>query len=394
MTLRQLPPAAAPISARDLYHGAAGLLSSVAALSHLREGFQQALGLRHVFLVSSGRAALALVLRALRRLSARRTVIVPAYTCYTVPAAIVRAGLEVVPCDLEPGTFDFDYAQLEALMSGVEPLCVVPTHLFGFPADVARTRALARAFGTFVVEDAAQSFGGSTAEGPLGALGDAGFYSFGRGKNITCGEGGAVVTGSAPVAAALAEEYVAVEAPSLFRSFASLLEIAALAVLVRPTLYWLPASLPFLGLGETRYDTAFSIQRLDGARAGLLRNWRQRLPRLDRARAGHAAALMPLVPSTAGAERIACVRLPIVCKSRAERDRLYAAGRRERLGFSMMYPGAITAIPELRRMLGGAHCPVAEDLAERLLTIPVHPLVSMADRAAIARLLEPEPQLA
>ena len=86
------------------------------------------------------------------------------------------------------------------------------------------------------------------------------------------------------------------------------------------------------------------------------------------------------------------MRLPIVCRTREERDRLYASGRRARLGISPMYPGAITSIPELRSMLGDIRCPVAEDLAERLLTIPVHPLMSIADRQAIVRLLEPEPR--
>jgi dTDP-4-amino-4,6-dideoxygalactose transaminase len=48
-----------------------------------------------------------------------------------------------------------------------------------------------------------------------------------------------------------------------------------------------------------------------------------------------------------------------------------------------MYPSAINRIPELRGILGDARLPHAEDLAERLLTVPVHPLVSASDLAAI-----------
>ena len=336
--LRHLPPAAAPVGPVALCYGVRGLFRQDAALAHLRQELRQSLDVGHVSLVSSGRAALTLVLRALSRLSSRRAVIIPAYTCYSVPAAIVRAGLDVVVCDLEPGTLDFDHAQLDALMSRVEPLCVVPTHLFGFPADLARVRPLARRWGAFVVEDAAQSFGGRIDEGPLGALGDAGVYSFGRGKNITCGDGGAAVTSSPEIAAALEAECADLETPRWLRTAAGLLELSLLAALVRPGLYWLPASLPFLGIGETRYDTSFPIHRLDGARAGVLSNWREVLPRLARVRAGHAAALIPLVSSVAATEGIACVRLPIVCRTREERDRLYASGRRARLGISPDVP--------------------------------------------------------
>ena len=392
MKLRHLPPTAAPVGPVELWHGVRGLFRQQDALSHLRQELRQSLGVRHVSLVSSGRAALTLVLRALRRLSPRRTVIIPAYTCYSVPAAIVRAGLDVVVCDLAPGTLDFDHAQLEALMSRVEPLCVMPTHLFAFPADLARVRPLARKWGAFVVEDAAQSFGGRIEEGHLGALGDAGVYSFGRGKNITCGEGGAAVTSAPEIAAALETECAELKTPPRLKTAARLLELSLLAALVRPGLYWLPASLPFLGIGETCYETDFTIQHLDGARAGVLRNWREVLPRLARVRTDHAAALIPLVPSVVATEGIACVRLPVVCRTRDERDRLYAAGRKARLGIGLMYPGAITAIPELHGRLGGIRCPVAEDLAERLLTIPVHPLMSAADRQAIVRLLERQPQ--
>jgi perosamine synthetase len=383
-----LPPAAAPVLPIDLWCGAAGLIRPGRALARLQQELAEALGVEHVFLVSSGRAALTLILRALHRLSRRRRVIVPAYTCFSVPAAIVKAGLEVVPCDIDPLTLDFDHEQLGHLVSTSDALAVVPTHLFGFAADVARARASAAPYGTYVVEDAAQSFGASASGRPLGTLGDVGFFSFGRGKTITCGNGGVVVTNSTEIGRELAAEYAMLPRPDLLRSLVNVVEVMAVAVLQRPALYWVPASIPFLGLGETVYSTAFTVEQLGGAQAGLLRHWRARLEQLDRARALRAGALRPFVPRAAALDGRPCVRLPLVCACRAERDRLYEVARRERLGFSLMYPGAINTIPELRARLNGTAYPVAESLAERLLTVPVHPLVSDADRKAIERVLQ------
>ena len=77
----------------------------------------------------------------------------------------------------------------------------------------------------------------------------------------------------------------------------------------------------------------------------------------------------------------------MVCESRAERDALHAAGNREGLGFSIMYPAAVHRIAELEGTVGNAECPHAEQLAERLLTVPVHPLVTPRDSARIAQLI-------
>ena len=98
--------------------------------SEIREYF----GSESVFLVSSGKAALVLILHALSSLRSRRKVLIPAYTCYSVPSAIVRSGLEIVLCDVNPDTLDFNYDRLEFL-ADEETLCVIPTHLFGICSE-------------------------------------------------------------------------------------------------------------------------------------------------------------------------------------------------------------------------------------------------------------------
>ena len=168
----------------------------------------------------------------------------------------------------------------------------------------------------------------------------------------------------------------------------TLAETTVLSVLIHPSLFWIPASLPFLRLGETVYSTGFGLERLSGVEAGLLAHWRERARELNAARARRVEALRQARPDLVSARAGACIRLPILCGSRQERDRVYGTGRREGLGFSLMYPAAVTAIPELQGRLSGGPCPVSEQIAERLLTVPVHPLVSGEDAAEIEKVLE------
>jgi perosamine synthetase len=385
--LRLLAPAAAPLGIRDLWFGLRGLFRPAAAVAHVQDELRQSLGVRHVFLVSSGRAALTLILRALHRKVRRRAVVLPAYTCFSVPAAVVKAGLDVVLCDVDPVTLDYDYSKLERLVDEVEPLCVIATHLFGATADVARIRAICGARNVFVVDDAAQALGIVTSAGAAGTLGDVGFYSFGRGKAVTSVHGGAIVTHSADIGRELASEYTTVPESGVRRGITALLEAVALWGFLRPSLYWLPASLPFIGLGETVYSTNFSIQRLSGAQAGLLRRWQARLTQANSARESRVTALRDRVAGIRIPAHAPCIRLPLVCASREERDRLYAESRQQGLGFSLMYPTTVGQVPEMRRFAGSQRFPGAERLADCLLTIPVHPLVSDQDRVAIEGLL-------
>jgi perosamine synthetase len=387
VTLRTLPPTAAPLSAPDLLSGLIGLLSPDAMTAQVTAGLRHRLGVEHACLVSSGRAALTMILQALAAISPRRRVVVPAYTCFSVPAAVVRAGMELDVCDIDPDTLDFDWDQLEALISEATPLCVISTHLFGLPADVPRTRRLCGPRGVFVVEDAAQAFAVVRDGGWVGTAGDVGFFSFGRGKNVSASGGGAIVTKSAELGRALERVCAALPPMRPLSGFTALAEAAVTSLLVHPRFYWLPSRLPFLRLGTTLYSTAFDIGRLSGTQVGLLRDWETRAALSNGARASRVDALRALPGAVLPPAGSVCLRLPVVCRSTEVRDRLCGSESGRRLGLSPMYPTAVTDIPELHDALGDRDVPRARELAGRLLTVPVHPLVSENDIDAIAELI-------
>ena len=384
---RTLPPAAAPLTPGDLLHGLVAMTSDAAALRRREEELRADFGSKHVFLVSSGKAALTLILRGLRRLRARTDVLLPAYTCFSVPAAVERSGLSVKLADVDPETFDFDHDALDrSLDSGT--LCVVAQHLFGIPADIERVRRSCDKVGAFLVEDAAQAMGSRSRAGVLGTLGDVGFFSLGRGKNITAGSGGVILTDSGPIAGALAAEYTGLDTPRITTTLGELLRGVVMSLFIRPGLYWLPAGLPFLRLGETRFDRDFPMRRMSGLNAGLLTNWRARLTRANQIRAAGAAsfrARLGLLPVEG--PRVPYLRLPVLMGSRAARDRVYASALSRGLGASRMYPTPVNEIAEIRDRFTGQTFPSAKLIADTLLTLPTHHLVAERDRRALCDLL-------
>jgi dTDP-4-amino-4,6-dideoxygalactose transaminase len=381
---RTVPPAAAPICWTDLCHGVVGIFTPNRSIRALEGEIRRHFDVNHVFLMSSGTAALALTLMALKTTSARTEVVIPAYTCFSVPAAILKAGLRPAVCDIDPSTFDFDHALLERTLNG-NTLCVIAHHLFGIASDIERIRALCRSRGIFVVEDAAQAMGVESNGRNLGTLGDVGIFSLGRGKNITCGSGGIIVTSSDQIAEAIDRQCYGLGASSLAEVLKDLVQIVLMAIFIRPRLYWIPAGLPFLRLGETIFPKEIPLTRLSGAKASLLRHWRSRLIQSNRIRSETAADFsqrLSLRPASGACHPY--VRLPILVATAKEKERLYSLSQARGLGLSLAYPTSINEIPEISRMFDGKRFPSARSVAEHILTIPTHHWLSEKDKRVIA----------
>jgi len=387
--LRTLPPTAAPLKAKDLAHGLIGLFAGRESFrDKLEEEIKEHFDVKHVFCVSSGKAALSLILLALRELTNKTQVVIPAYTCFSVPSAIRKAGLEIVPCDIDPATLDYDYDCLQRVVTD-ETLCVLAIHLFGIPADLDRIRKLCRDKDIFVVEDAAQAMGGRYKGGMLGTVGDVGFYSLGRGKNITCGSGGIIITGNDAIAAALQRRYAEVEETPLREDIKNLIEVCLMSLLIKPYLYWLPAGLPFLKLGQTFFHVDFPIQKLSGRRATLLQNWRERLLESNQTRTRIGADLQKRLVRKDNQELvIPYLRFPLLVGDRQTRDLIYNRSQALGLGLSLMYPTPVNEIAELSSSFSGQAFPAAKRVAETLVTLPTHHLLTETDTANACHLLD------
>lgn len=384
---RTVPPAAAPLGWRDIWNGLIGTLTDRHAVLRREAELKAYFGVRYVFLVSSGKAALTLILLGLKSLSPRREAVVPAYTCFSVPSAVCKAGLRVVPCDIDASTLNLSDDQVGEVLTE-DTLCVVAQHLFGIPSDLDRLRDRCGPAGVFLVEDAAQAMGGSCRGRKLGTLGDVGFFSLGRGKPITCGSGGIILTNSSRIAEAIAPYYAQLPTPGVRQGLKELTELALLAIFSRPALYWVPSGIPRLKLGQTIFFEEFPLTRLSRTRAAVLSRWRSRLARSSRERAATAADLTARLGfKGVGADPVPYLRLPLILDSRRQRDRIYSLSRERGLGVALMYPTPVTGIAQLRTGVDGRSFPSATHVAARLLTLPNHHLLSERDKRRICELL-------
>ena len=380
---KTIPPAAAPVSARDLFRGISGLFGD-GYLGKFEDEIRGYFGSEFVFLASSGKAALVLILKGLSLLRSRKKVLIPAYTCYSVPSAIVKSGLEIALCDVDPETLDFDYPQLERRADN-NTLCVVSTHLFGIPSDVDRTRRICEEKGIFLVEDAAQAMGVEHDGRKLGTLGDVGFFSLGRGKNISCGSGGIILTSSGDIATSIRKFHRELERETFGECARSVAEAFFTKVFLNPFLYWIPYGLPFLGIGETKFDPDFPVNRLSNFKAAVLGSWRERMERYNRCRiltGRHYKEAFALRKE----KRIYSLDLPYLRFPVYANDpdgKVRACGLYGDLGVSPMYPDSVNRIEQLREYFKGFECPGAERIANTLMTLPTHVLLTDDDRGKI-----------
>lgn len=384
---RTLAPTAAPVSIWTAVRAGKGLWGRGTTRDRIEIELRQYFGANDVLLVSSGKAALTLILLALARTSPRRRIVMPAYTCYSVPSSVIKAGLEVVPCDVDPRTLDFNFQDLERVLDD-HTLCVLSTHLFGASADTARVMTLCRNRGIIVIEDAAQAFGGTVEGRRIGSIGDVAFFSLGRGKNVSCGSGGIVVARSESLATRLREEYAQWPDPSFGERMRTWVEVIMTALFLRPWLYWFPAGLPFLGLGETKFDTSFALARMDDVRASLLDGWRERLECLNHRRGKAATKLLGMMAGMKDVwplprRETQYLRLPVLVRDHIVKDTLCRLGCEEGLGISRSYPATIAHIPELQGRIAVGPFPGAQTVVDRLVTLPIHEFVNDQDRVRI-----------
>ncbi len=388
---RTLPPAASPIPLLDIIRALPACLHPNVLDDQFKQEIRQEFNCRHCFFLSSGKAALTVILLALKEIyPGRDQVVLPAFTCYSVPAAVKRAGLQIKLCDLAPASLDIDKEKLKNIIindkNNKKILCVLPTHLFGCPSDVAGIRTIVGSEMP-IIEDAAQAMGETLHNCKLGTLGDIGFFSLGRGKALSTMEGGIIITDRDDLANSLSP----LIDPLTGYSVPDILKVSLKTILTTslqyPSLFWLPKALPFLRLGETLYEPDFSLRRLSSFHIKLARNWQKRLEHHRRARKKNIAYWRKTLPK--GFTLVCCeaasslIRLPVLAANREQRDSILRQSEQHGLGIMPAYPTLINRIPELAKEFSGQEHPQAEDICRRLLTLPVNEYIQSQDNERI-----------
>jgi dTDP-4-amino-4,6-dideoxygalactose transaminase len=309
-------------------------------------------GAAHGVAVSSGTAALHLALLAAGVGPGDEVITVP-FTFVATVAAIQYAGAKPVFVDIDPRSFTMDPSQLERAVTA-RTKAIMPVHLYGQPADMDPILAFASARGLKVIEDAAQAHAAKYKGRPVGSLGDLACFSFYPSKNLGAyGEGGLITTNDADAAAQL----------RLLRNWG------------QRTKY-------------THLIPGFNF-RLQGMQGAILRVKLRHLAAWTEMRRQHAAGYNDMLAG-------ACLVLPeempyarhvyhlYTVRSR-ERDALQAALRAEQIQTGLHYPVPVhlqAAYADQRYPRGSF--PIAERACGEVLSLPMFPLLTGAQIAAVA----------
>ncbi|MCC7293781.1 MAG: DegT/DnrJ/EryC1/StrS family aminotransferase [Phycisphaerales bacterium] len=154
--------------------------------------FAQRVGVREAIAVSSGTAALHILIRALG-LGPSDEVITTPFSFVASANCILYERATPVFADIDPHTWNIDPSKIEAAITP-RTKAIIPVDAFGQPADFDAIRDLALRHGLFVLEDSCEALGATYKGRRAGSLGDAGVFGFYPNKQITTGEGGMITT--------------------------------------------------------------------------------------------------------------------------------------------------------------------------------------------------------
>jgi dTDP-4-amino-4,6-dideoxygalactose transaminase len=322
-----------------------------------------------VLFTSSGSGAMYLALRAFAESRPdRRGVAVPAWCCPSVPQTVIQAGLRPVLVDMDPFTLRYDAASLErARRHGM--LAVILVHFFGIPQPLPQGDW----HGTHFLRDCAQDFEWRRdPEDPSLCV-----YSFGRGKALNAGHGGALcLPASGPILDAC--RWIASELPE--SEEITLPSALAINMLSHPRIYWILSRMPFLGLGSSAWKGPLEFARMAPGfhtlGSACLEAYRQRRDFYRKLVSGYRALLADsdgtriFSPAPPGAGLPA--RYPVLVRDPSLREFLHHGANARFGGVTRMYPEILPRLPGAPEGFGdGQDFPGARRIAEGILTLPV-----------------------
>lgn len=300
------------------------------------------LGVKHAIGVASGTDALHLALIA-EGIGAGDEVITTAFTFIATAEAIKYVGAKPVFVDIDPKTFNIS---VDAIAQAITPKtkAVMPVHLFGQPADMARIKQLCEQHQLKLIEDCCQSFGAAINGQQTGAIGDTGGFSFFPSKNLGAfGDGGLVVTNSDASAAKLRQ----------LRNHGS----------------------------DIRYyhEVVGYNSRLDEMQAVILRAKLKRIDQYNQARrrvAHHYTKLLADLPLTTpfedGLGEHVYHQYTLLSK---RRDDILKALQAKQIGCAIYYPVPLHRQNVFKAEYADVHLPVTETIAANCFSLPICPFL-------------------
>jgi len=153
---------------------------------------------KHGICVNSGTIALSIALKSVG-IGCGEEVLVPGYTFVATATAILDVGAIPVFVDIDPQTYNIDINKIEAAITE-RTVAIMPVHFGGRPVDMDSLLEICKKHNLKIIEDAAQAWGSEWNHKKVGAIGNAGGFSFQSSKNVTSAEGGIILTNDDEIA--------------------------------------------------------------------------------------------------------------------------------------------------------------------------------------------------
>lgn len=336
-------------------------------IKEMEAAFAEYVGAKHCIACNSGTDALLLALKAFR-VNPGDAVFVPSFTFFASAEVIAMQGATPVFVDVDSVTFNMDVADLErkidqTIRKGkLTPKVIIAVDLFGLPADFKAIRHLAEKYGLFVLEDGAQGFGGRIGQQKACTFGHISTTSFFPAKPVGCyGDGGAVFTD--------------------YDDFADMIE-----------------SLHIHGKGSDRYDNVRigMNSRLDSIQAAVLlvklKAFKEyELTDVNKVADRYTQLLHDVVQTPVVPEGFysSWAQYTIQLPDKETRAKVQAALKASDIPTAIYYPIPMhrqTAFDYLN--VEENLCPVSDALADKVLSLPVHPYLTTADQDLICETLK------
>lgn len=335
-------------------------------VKEMEQAFAEYVGVKHCIACASGTDALLLALKAWD-VKAGDAVFVPSFTFFASAEVVAMQGATPVFVDVDQDTFNMDVRDLilkierTVKLGRLKPKAIIAVDLFGLPADFKLIRQIAQRYGLYLLEDAAQGFGGRIDGQKACTFGDIAATSFFPAKPVGCyGDGGAVFTNN--------------------DEWAELMD-----------------SYHLHGKGSDRYDNVRIglNSRLDSIQAAILlvklKAFRDHeLVDVNQVAERYTEKLKDVVktPEIPKGFYSSWAQYTIQLPSKEMRAKVQEALKAADIPTAIYYPIPMhrqTAFASLD--LKENQCPVADYLADRVLSLPIHPYLSEGDQDSICSVL-------
>lgn len=210
-------------------------------IAKFEDRFARYLGVKHAIRAPSGRWGLNYILESLN-LKEGDEVILPSFTYFAVPAAIVKLGLKPIFVDINSQNLNINVKKIRENITD-RTRVIIPTHLCGFVCELDEILGIAKEHNIKVIEDCAQSLGTEYKDRKVGSFGEASYFTFGITKNFTTLGGGMIAINNDKLADTIrhnVKEILPISMKVLFFRLlkAYIMKLATSSILF-PGVYWI-----------------------------------------------------------------------------------------------------------------------------------------------------------